>query len=120
MLEAFVANRLIPLDKQPGTRPIGIGEMPRRIIGKTIAAVLKNDIMDAAGATQLCAGQRSGIEAAIHAIELFERDSSDALLLVDATNAFNSLNRATALHTSGSYVQALQSISTGSQRVCLC
>ena len=47
------------------------------------AAVLKNDIMDAAGATQLCAGQRSGIEAAIHAaIELFERDGSDALLLM--------------------------------------
>ena len=54
VLEAFVANRLIPLDKRPGTRPIGIGEMPRRIIGKAVAAVLENDIMDAAGGRRSC------------------------------------------------------------------
>ena len=35
-LEAYVACRLIPLDKQPGVRPIGIGEVVRRIIGKAI------------------------------------------------------------------------------------
>ena len=33
-LEAFLANRLVPLDKNPGVRPVGIGEMPRRIFGK--------------------------------------------------------------------------------------
>ena len=32
-LEAYVACRLIPLDKQPGVRPIGIVEVVRRIIG---------------------------------------------------------------------------------------
>ena len=29
-LSAFMACRLIPLDKQPGVRPIGVGEVPRR------------------------------------------------------------------------------------------
>ena len=47
----------------------------------------------------MCAGHKSGSEAAIHAMrELFEHDNSDAVLLIDASNAFNSLNRAAALH----------------------
>ena len=45
------------------------------------------------------AGHKKGSEAAIHAMrELFEHDNSDAVLLIDASNAFNSLNRAAALH----------------------
>ena len=35
-LEAFVCNKLIPLNKNPGIRPIGVGEYLRRIIGKAI------------------------------------------------------------------------------------
>jgi len=49
LLEPLLASRLIPLNKNPGLRPIGIGETLRRIIGKTVAKVLKKDVVDAVG-----------------------------------------------------------------------
>ena len=51
-LEAYTANRLVALDKCPGTRPIGIGEVPRRIIGKGILVVLKDDVKTCGWRTQ--------------------------------------------------------------------
>ena len=68
-LSAFVACRLIALDKCPGVRPIGIGETARRLIGRAIARVLNNDIQAAAGPLQLCAGHQSGCESAVHAMQ---------------------------------------------------
>ena len=104
-LKEFLANRLIPLDKgetkegKPGVRPIGIGEVLRRITGKLLIGVIKNDIIDAAGPQQTCTGLKSGIEAAVHAMrKIFEREETEAILLVDAENAFNNLNRIAALH----------------------
>jgi hypothetical protein len=97
-LVAFLANRLIPLDKCPGVRPIGIGETSRRIISKTIVSFLKDDIRMAAGALQLCCGHESGCEAIVHSMHaVYERDETDGILMVDADNAFNRLNRALAL-----------------------
>ena len=99
-LEAYIACRLIPLEKAPsGIRPIGIGEVLRRIIGKTIVTEIKEDIMESAGCLQLCAGQKAGCEAAAHAMqEIFEDDETDGVLFIDASNAFNSLNREALLH----------------------
>ena len=99
-IEPLVANRLIPLDKGEGAvRPIGVGEVLRRICGKCVMSVVKKDVVDASGSLQLCAGQKSGSEAAIHAMHtIFESDDTDAVLLIDASNAFNALNRAAALH----------------------
>ena len=95
----LLACRLIVLNKNPGVRPIGIGATARRIMPKAILMVTRMDIQEAAGSIQLCAGQISGIEASVHAVHsLFQRDETEAILLVDANNAFNSLNRLSALH----------------------
>ena len=61
-LSAFVARRLIPLDKQPGVRPIGIGEVPRRIIAKAVLHLVDMDVREACGALQVCAGCEGGCE----------------------------------------------------------
>ena len=97
-LYALIACRLIPLDKNPGVRPIGVCETVRRIMGKAIANVSRNDIRAAAGPLQLCAGQPAGSEAAVHALaKVFSSLDAEAVVLVDASNAFNSLNRQQAL-----------------------
>jgi len=47
---------------------------------------------------QACAGHLSGCEAAVHAMrQIFDDPHTDAVILVDASNAFNSLNRQAAL-----------------------
>ena len=83
---AFITCRLIPLDKKLGVRPKGISETVHRIFGKLILGVTGDSIHEATGSLQLCSRQECGIKAAIHAMHV------DAVLLVDATNAFNRLN----------------------------
>jgi len=72
---------------------------------KAIALALWDDIQDAAGALQVCAGQLSGCEAAVHAMhKIFESPETEAAILVDASNAFNSLNRQSPSITFITYV----------------
>ena len=90
---------MIALDKCPGVRPIGICETALRIVAKAILHVTKRDIQEAALARQLCAGQIAGIEAAIHTVvHEFQSEDVEVVLLVDASNALNLLNREAALH----------------------
>ena len=97
-LEALLANRGVAIDKCPGIRPVGVGEIVRRIIGKTIMSVSGEKVQEAVGALQLCGGQPAGVESAIHAMRGFlDADDSDGVLLIDADNAFNRVNRATVL-----------------------
>ena len=67
-LTSFVACRLIALDKCPGVRPIGVGEVLRRIVSKTILSLVREDIQRAVGPLQLCVGHEAGCEAAVHAL----------------------------------------------------
>ena len=87
-LSAMLACRLIALDKCPGIRPIGVCETARRIISKAVLHVARADLQDATGSLQLCAGQIAGIEAAVHAMrEAFLKEETEAVLLVDTSNA---------------------------------
>jgi len=96
-LMAFVACRLILLGKNPGVRPIGIGDVSRRIIAKAILYVIRTDIQLGTGALQTSAGPDAGVEAVIHAMkDIFSHDNTDAVLLVGASNAFNQVNRQSA------------------------
>ena len=103
-LESYTASRLLSLNKSPGQeeiqiRPIGVGEVLRRIVGKTISWALNEEIQEAGGALQVSTGLKGGAEAAIHGMKnIFELECTEAVILVDAENAFNKLNRQVALH----------------------
>ena len=98
LLSPFLSCRLIALDKCPGVRPIGMCEVARRIVAKAPLYILRDDIQAVASLRQLCANQIAGVEAAVHAVRSsFDLDDTEGVLLLDASNAFNSLNRAVAL-----------------------
>ena len=61
--------------------------------------IAKKDIQQAVGSLQLLPGQDASEEATIDAMnDLFHKKETKAALLVDAENAFNSLNRKAILH----------------------
>ena len=92
-----MANRLIALDKCPGVRPVGIGEIWRRIFAKCVIVFAGGEAKEECGDEQLCAGLEAGIEGGIHAARQAwlnaEDDDEWGFLLVDAENAFNKGNR---------------------------
>ena len=103
-LMALVVCRLIALDKNHvGVQPIGVGDIPWRIIAKAILHVIGSDIHAVISwALQTYAGHDAGSEAAIHAMRaIFEDKNIHVALLVNATkliNAFNLFNRQATLH----------------------
>ena len=100
---ALRMGRLIALDKSPGVRPVGIGEIWSRLIAKVILVEAGPEAKNACGDNQLCAGLEAGIEGGIHAVNQvwkeIEQEENNGFLLVDARNAFNELSRAAMLWT---------------------
>ena len=83
----------------------------RRIVGKAALQVFGHNVQRVAGTVQLCAGQPMRLEAAIHAMtRIFDEDSCEAILMVDASNAFNCLNRNAALHNAEQLCPALATL----------
>ena len=99
-ITALTASRMIGIPKsQGGTRPIGIGGIIRRILCKAVIRNASDRLAEAGGAVNLALGQRGGVEAALRAsLQMFDHPHSQCVLLVDADNAFNRLNRKTALY----------------------
>ena len=61
----------------------------------------KCDLQNAVDSIQLCTGQDAGCEAAVHTMaQIFDDDDTEAMIFVDASNAFNRVNRQIALRNS--------------------
>ena len=68
-----------------------------RLIGKAILCMARDDVQRTAGSLQLCVGQEAACEAVVHTMRsAFGDEGIEAILLVDASNAFNTLNRQAA------------------------
>ena len=92
-LAALIACRLVALDK-----PWGEASWNWRSGEKNCRQGTGMAVQEVTGALQVCSGQQGGCEAAIHAMRhVFSESNTEAVLLVDATNAFNQLNRQAAL-----------------------
>ena len=62
-LEAILANRLNPKDNGEGAvRPIGVGEVIRRIMGKCVMHVTRPDVIDASGSLQFLYGTKTEVK----------------------------------------------------------
>jgi hypothetical protein len=92
-MRALRADRLIALEKNPGVRPVGIGETWSRLFSKTVLLLTLDEPKAACGADQLCSGLKAGIEGAIHASQVVWDQHSNkerwGFLLIDAQNSFN-------------------------------
>ena len=74
---AFMSGRLIALDKQPGVRPVGVGETWRRLISKIVLKVTGPEVTIVCQGEHLCARRKAGINSAIHGVQyLWDENSS--------------------------------------------
>ena len=74
--------------------------------------LLRQYILKATGFLQLCAGQDTGNEVAIHIVyDMFNEDNTEAVLIVDASNDFNSINREIFPHNTKVLCPAVASFS---------
>ena len=62
----FMSCHLIALDKQPGVRPVGVGETWRRLFSKIVLKVTGPEATMSCQDDQLCDRLKAGIDGAIN------------------------------------------------------
>ncbi|CAE8721897.1 unnamed protein product [Polarella glacialis] len=84
-----------------GVRPIAIGEVLRRIVGKCLCASVKEEAKRFFHPSQVGVACPAGIDAAVHSARAWKNrsaaDTSKALLKLDFANAFNCVSRSQVL-----------------------
>ena len=88
--------RLIGLEKEPsGVRPIAIGEVLRHLAGKCLIARCQDDVVSRLLPQQMGVGVANAPEIISHAVQAWAESarSDESLILVDFSNAYNSLDR---------------------------
>jgi len=89
---------LVALPKEDAShRPIAVGEVMRRLVGKCLLASVKDDAKELLEPWQVGVGTSGGCEAVVHVCRRWlaqHRDDTDRVLAqIDIKNAFNSLDR---------------------------
>jgi hypothetical protein len=102
LAEDFAGAKLLALKKpKGGIRPIAIGEVLRRIVGKCLCDTVKEDAQQFFEPLQVGVACKLGVDAAVHSCrkwaELHKHNREKALLKIDFSNAFNTVDRDTVL-----------------------
>ena len=84
--------------KGGGLRPIAVGEVLRRLTSKCLSRSIRNDAFRTLTPLQVGVGVKAGCEAIVHSVSQVLEDPSIPpverwTLLIDFSNAFNSVNR---------------------------
>ena len=91
------------LDKQPGVRLVGVGEIWRRLFANILLNVTVPESAMACPGYQLCAKLKAVIDGAVRRVQdLWDENSTTGDwggVLLDANNSFNGINRIGILWT---------------------
>ena len=102
LAEHLAGAKLIALKKpKGGIRPIAIGEILRRLVGKCLCAAIKDDAAAYFEPRQVGVACKLGVDAAVHTCRSWSEhhrgNRRKALLKIDFSNAFNCVDRGTVL-----------------------
>ena len=108
-LSIFASNNLrcacapwvnqLPIQKKGGgLRPIAVGEVLRRLTSKCLSKCVKDEAFQTLTPLQVGVGVKVGCETVVHAVSRIQEDpaiqpSDKWTLLLDFSNAFNSISR---------------------------